>query len=101
MIQTHSSAQNNIQCTWDFDRKNNLEWTEILLDDKLVIQVDKNCKKSQFVDLCLLLNEDFINGGNNVSGKDFWFAIEDELLFKNFFAKYEDVFYFFNPCVSG
>jgi hypothetical protein len=84
--------ENDIHCSWDFGIKNNLEWTEILLDDKLVIQIDKNCQRNQFVELCFLLNKDFINGGNSVSGNDFWFAIEDENLFKKFFTKYEDVF---------
>ncbi len=85
--------KNGIKCSWDFNRRDGVEWTEIYLDNDMVFQVDKNCKIEQFIELVLFLNDHWNKKNkSDVSGDDFWFAVTSKIVFNKFFKKHEDVF---------
>jgi hypothetical protein len=84
--------RNSIECTWDFSKRDKTEWSEVLYNGELVLQVDSNCTEKQFLELCNYLNDDFTNGGDKVSGNDFWFVTSDEKTFKDFYLHYKNVF---------
>ncbi len=83
--------QHNIECSWDLNRRDSVAWTDILLDGKLVMQVQSNATVESFKACMKLMVEDFDREDFPIGGEDFFINADDEKIFLKFIERYKDI----------
>lgn len=83
--------KHNIECGHDFNRDKGISWTEIYLDQKLVMQVDSGSSVEQFLKLSRMIyayweNEDYDDGS------DTWIACPEKQLFYRLLNRFHEIF---------
>lgn len=80
---------NNIEIGWDQD---SIEvWNEILLDGRLVIQVQSDIKLSQFLNAIRLMAKDYNTQEFPDEFEDFWIRTGNEKRFNEFVERHAQV----------
>lgn len=84
---------NNINCHWDFSRKDSTAWTEILIEGKIVMQIEHTTTVKQFKAAIKILMKNFnTKDFTQIPGDDFWFVTGTRESFDKFLHKYESLF---------
>lgn len=83
---------NGIQCSWDFSKKDQTMWTEIHINDELLIQIESTATVEQFIKLIQLLKVDYNDKCGSIEGEDFWFVINGKRFFNIFMRKHGHLF---------
>jgi hypothetical protein len=84
--------ENGIECTWDFSNSDNTDWTEIFIDNILVMQIQSTTTVKQFIEVIQRIEKDFNDKCSDVEGDDFWFVIDNKKYFDAFIKKYGYLF---------
>jgi hypothetical protein len=84
--------ENNIKCTWDFSKSDGAEWTEIFIDDTLVMQFQSTTTVKQFIEAIQRTEKDFNDKCSDTEGDDFWFVIDKKKYFDAFIKKHGHLF---------
>ena len=84
--------ENNIECSWDFSRRDATSWTEIYIDGDSIFQFEHSTTKKQFFDVVNKLKINFKDKCNDIEGDDFWWVVSGKKLFTKFINKHEGVF---------
>ena len=83
----------NIECSWDFSKKDGTKWSEVFIDGRMVFQFEHTTTEKQFIEVINLFTENFKNEATEkIDGDDFWFAVGDEYTFTKFLNKHGSVF---------
>jgi len=84
--------ENGIECGYDWNNSIG-KWTEVYLEEELVMQLDYSTTKEQFIEVVQKLRQQFQSDGiMDLSGEDIWIACEDEELLNQFEEKHHAIF---------
>lgn len=83
--------KHNIKCLWDFDRYG--KWTEILVGETVVFQVQHTTTVKQFMETIRLFSNNYKNEAiKDIEGDRFWVWVGDEELFNKFINEHGGIF---------
>jgi hypothetical protein len=77
-------TENNIKLTWDFSKGDSCFWNEIMLGDKLIMQIEQKATLRQFLAIVKILHNDFNATIFPDDGGDFWFTPTKKDVFMEF-----------------
>jgi hypothetical protein len=84
--------EKDIECAWDFSKSDNASWTEIYIDNKLVMQFQNTTTVKQFIEVIQRLKKDFNDKCLDIDGDDFWFVVEKKKYFVEFINEHYQLF---------
>jgi hypothetical protein len=84
--------EHDIECSWDFSKADNTSWTDIYIDNKLVMQFQNTTTVNQFIEVVKRMKKDYNDKCIDIEGEDFWFVVERKKYFDKFLEEHNHLF---------